>query len=79
MQHQITINLDDSLYQPLIQKVGEDNLSEFFSSIIKPYLLLAQNNEPKPQGFLGLMQGDIQILDDIISPVVLEQEWTATQ
>lgn len=78
MQHQITICLDDSLYQPLMREVGQENLNEFFSSLIKPYLLF-KHQPPKSEGFLGLTKGDVKILDEVISPVLNEQEWTAMQ
>lgn len=43
MQHKITIQLDDSIYQPLMEQVGKNNLNQFISKLIEPYLLMNQN------------------------------------
>ena len=88
MTQQITIELDDALYQPLVKQIGEENLNDFFIKLIEPYLLLS-NFEKHPNvsdktcadkdSILGFSQGSIKILDDIIAPTTTDNDWDACQ
>ena len=88
MTQQITIELDDALYQPLVKQIGEENLNDFFVKLIEPYLLLS-NFETNPKvsdkagadkdSILGFSQGSIKILDDIIAPTTTDNDCDACQ
>lgn len=77
MQRDITISVDEKTYKSLMEKVGEENLDEFFVKLAQPYLIM---NERAKHGsshgsLLGLTRGSVEITGDVLSPVTDEQDW----
>lgn len=86
MQHQMLITVDDSIYQPLMERVGQDKVSEVFAMLIKPYLLLTEKNvvaqvenEPSSKSLFGKKRANIKILGDIIEPTTQDSDWKVYQ
>ena len=44
MKKELTINISDETYQGLINLVGEQNASRFIESVLRPYILPAEEN-----------------------------------
>ena len=44
MQKELTISLSDETYQGLMNLVGEKNASQFIEAVLRPYILLAEEN-----------------------------------
>lgn len=44
MQKELTISLSDETYQGLMKLVGEKNASQFIEAVLRPYILLAEEN-----------------------------------
>lgn len=45
----VTIQLDDLVYQNLVNQIGKENLREFIAQIVKPYLVFAKKSQPQKQ------------------------------
>lgn len=87
MQHQMMITIDDSIYQPLMERVGQERVSEVFAMLIKPYLLLTEKKstvETVTQAsthlsLLGKKHANIKILGDIVAPTTQNSDWEVYQ
>ncbi|MBS1792261.1 MAG: addiction module antitoxin [Acidobacteria bacterium] len=44
MQKELTISLSDETYHSLMKLVGETNASQFIESVLRPYILLAEED-----------------------------------
>lgn len=37
MYHDVMVRLDDTVYQPLVEQMGQENLGEFLAKLAEPY------------------------------------------
>lgn len=78
MQYAVTIELEESVYLPLMKNIGKENLGHFFSCLAQPYLMLQSEKptiKPTKDSILGFTQGDMTILGDIVSPTTADSDW----
>lgn len=77
MSQQITIELDDEIYESLSQNIGQENLTSFFNHVAKRYVLANINSAPAPTNtfdkFFGILQSDKSVsLEDMDKAIANE-------
>lgn len=45
MQRQLTITIDEEIYQGLQEQVGPDHISEFIEELVRPHLIAEEDLE----------------------------------
>lgn len=72
---QATINLDDGLVKTAFQLTGIKSEQALVEQAVKELIKNYQTTVPNKKSWLGCMKKEGEIVGDIISPVIDENEW----